>query len=250
MSPFSLRSISASAAGALNWCRNCLSDCSFFLSSKSSSVAMIARGTAAEAAPTFCMILYEAAAGRVFQQFARSRAGERDLFGAFFQRAAEELGVANIRLKADVEDVANDRNNADQPVNDQVEQHARAKEQSQSVLLGHVDGIEADQRRDRVAQDGNEADDGVEPEAHAGEFKLGVHEPGEAIDALQIALGVGLFRCCFAATCIDADGFGHESNMRCKERCSMLRPTAGSPACGAGISLHLKQTEVCATTLV
>src|SRR5439155_9137881 len=116
-----------------------------------------------------------------------------DLFGAFFQRAAEELGIANIRLKAHVNDVANDRNNADQPINDQVEQHARAKQQSQFVLLGHVDGIQADECGDRVAQDRNESDERIESKANAGEFEFAVHELGEAINAPQIALRVGLF---------------------------------------------------------
>src|SRR5258706_6220654 len=138
------------------------------------------------------MILYEKECWGVFGKLLESRPGERELLWPLLEGAAQELGVVNIGLEAHVQSIADDGDQPDHPVDDQIEQHPAAQQQAEFVLLSDVDWVKADERGDGVADDGDEADDGIEAEADAHKLEFAVEESGEPVDVLQIALGVGL----------------------------------------------------------
>src|SRR5437868_14756940 len=107
---------------------------------------------------------------------------------SLFQSSAKYFRVADIGLERDVCYVADERDDADQPVNDEVEQHARPQEKAELVLLRDIDRIQPDQRRNRIPKNRNEPDNRIEPKADAGELELRIHEFRQPIHVLDIAL--------------------------------------------------------------
>lgn len=74
-------------------------------------------------------------------------------------------GVAGVRFVGGVEEDVGDGDEADEPVDQHVHKHARGRADAQAEAEGFEDEVQADDRAEGVARDGEEAEDRVVAEA-------------------------------------------------------------------------------------
>jgi hypothetical protein len=113
---------------------------------------------------------------------------ERGKRGAFLRGTFEEVGVFEVGSEEDVEGVAEEGDFAYGPVEEEVGGHPGLDGFTEAMFAGDDDGIEADHCGDEVTGDGDESDDGVPPQAHAGDLELGIEGFCETADALDVGL--------------------------------------------------------------
>jgi hypothetical protein len=108
------------------------------------------------------------------------------------QPRLEQAAVAGVGLEPGVEEVAHEGNGAEDRVDAEIAEHAREHGAGRTQPVGDEERVGAHRAEQDVAGTGNEADDGVEPDAEP-ERKPDrlVHQPGEVAIAREMRLARG-----------------------------------------------------------
>lgn len=101
-------------------------------------------------------------------------------------RLLQQGEVAKIGLEADVENIAHQWHETDRPVGGKVGGHSCLYPAAELVLPREHQGVDADQSAHRIADDGDQAKNGIHAKADAPDGKLRIKKLGQMAGGREI----------------------------------------------------------------
>src|SRR5438128_3525325 len=108
---------------------------------------------------------------------------------AFAEGPLQEAEVFQVGLEPDVERIPNQGNESHRPVDRNVGDHASAREQTDAVLLGNINGIKCHEGCGGIAQDRDQPNQCIKTESDTRDLKLRIEQLGQFAHTLHVCHG-------------------------------------------------------------